>query len=296
MSSTTNERVFVVGATGTLGTKLVTELLAKNVAVTVYVRDQDKAAKLFAQKTGSLTIVQGDYNNLSPMEKALPGHTRLFLLTIGLEGMVDTKTKIATLAYAAGVKQIVDISCSTFNAAWRNNSISQPHIDAEKAILEIPHRGYAVSLRPSRFMSNIDHYIHSDADQYEEFLEHDTPQPWISPNDIVEVAVAVLTGNMEDHGDSVYELTSQVATPTQVAEALTRATGRTITYKKVSALERFNALKVTMAHRFPVSVIFTFATMIEISPQVSLGISVLLGREPETLDVYFARNKKALAV
>ncbi|ORZ19377.1 hypothetical protein BCR42DRAFT_489329 [Absidia repens] len=295
MSSTTDERVFVLGATGNVGSKIVKELLAKNVAVTVYVRDQEKAAKVFANQTNSLTIVQGDYDDLSPLENALPGHTRMFLMVFGVSRMVATKTKIATLAYAAGVKQIVDLSCSTFNASWRNNIISQVHLDSETAMLAIPNRGYVVSLRPSRFMSNMINSNPPGFEHFEDFLDPDSPQSWISPNDIADVAAVVLTGNIEDHEDSAYELTSQVATPTEVAQVLTRVTGRTITYKQVSALERFNTLKVKMANVFPLSFIYAFATMIEINPHVSLGISILLGREPDSLDDYFARNKHALA-
>ncbi|ORZ04479.1 hypothetical protein BCR42DRAFT_429159 [Absidia repens] len=296
MASTINERVFVLGATGNIGSKVVTELLAKNIAVTIYVRDQDKAAKVFANQIGSLTIVEGGYDDLSAMEKALPGHTRMFLMVYGHTRMVATKTEIATLAFAAGVKQIVDLSCTTFNASWRNNAISQVHLDAEEAMLKIPNRGYVVSLRPSRFMSNMVYLTPSGFTQFEDFLEPDSPQSWISPNDIADVAAVVLAGNIEDHEDSAYELTSQVATPTELAEALTHAAGRTITYKQVTPLERFNTLKVTMANLFPVSAIYAFASMIEINPHVSLGISILLGREPESLDAYFARNKHALTV
>jgi uncharacterized protein YbjT (DUF2867 family) len=292
-TSTQQERIFVLGGTGTVGQIVTRSLLSKKVPVTLYVRSPAKAATLFSSDP-NLNIVQGgDYTDLALLSAALPGHTRLFLLVTDLARLPLYKENIAKQAYASGIKQIVDLSCSFFNAAWRENYVSYQHELAERAILSIPNRGYAVSLRPTYFMSNMIVHYRPGHDSFSDFLAPDSPRSWVSPNDIAEVAVAILTDpDMEKHADGAYELTSDVATPARLMEILSHASGRPIAYKQITSLERYNALKDNLP--WPFQGIFALATQVETSAKVTTGISILLGREPETLEAYFAANKQGL--
>lgn len=292
-TSTQQERIFVLGGTGTVGQIVTRNLLSKKVPVTLYVRNPAKAAALFSTDP-NLNIVQGgDYSDLAPLSASLPGHTRLFLLVSDLARMPLYKENIAKQAYASGIKQIVDISCSFFNAAWRENYISYQHELAERAILAIPNRGYAVSLRPTYFMSNMIVHYRPGHDHFADFLAPDSPRSWVSPNDIADVAVEILTDpDLEKHADAAYELTSDVATPTQLMDILSHASGRSIAYKQITSLERYNALKDNVP--WPFQGIYALATQVETSAKVSNGITILLGREPESLEAYFAANKQSL--
>lgn len=158
-------------------------------------------------------IVQGDYSNLDPIQEGIKGHTRLFLLCTEGPNFAKTKEIIAKYAYAAGVKQIVDISSWAVNMGWRESHIGSFQYYGEKAIFDFPNRGSMVALRPARFMSNMaaqgqplqDGGIYDNA-------EPDRPLGWISPNDIGAVAAIVLREDVCKHADAVYNLTGQVLT------------------------------------------------------------------------------------
>jgi uncharacterized protein YbjT (DUF2867 family) len=108
------EHIFVVGATGNVGSNIVRQLLEKGSRVTIYVRSPAKATALFPGQESLLSIVQGDYSDLTPFDNAIAnGFTRLFLL-VQAEGlamtMAELKSRMATVAYNSGVKQVVDVS------------------------------------------------------------------------------------------------------------------------------------------------------------------------------------------
>lgn len=106
------EHIFVVGATGNVGSNTVRQLLEKGSRVTIYVRNPAKATTLFPGQESLLSIVQGDYSDLTPFDNAIAsGFTRLLVL-IQAEGvaMAELKSHMATVAYNSGVKQVVDIS------------------------------------------------------------------------------------------------------------------------------------------------------------------------------------------
>ena len=66
------EIVFVVSGTGNIGERCVQQLLNNDVAVTLYTRSPSKVHTKFPQIT---SIVEGDYNDLTPLEKGIQGHT-----------------------------------------------------------------------------------------------------------------------------------------------------------------------------------------------------------------------------
>jgi putative NADH-flavin reductase len=99
------ERVFILGDTGNIGTKLVQDLLAKNIPVTLYARTPSKVKSLFGSNN-LINVVQGDYSDLSPLKEGIKNHTRLFLLAFGFDQFVEVKTEIATIVYTSGVKQL----------------------------------------------------------------------------------------------------------------------------------------------------------------------------------------------
>ncbi|KAG1294060.1 hypothetical protein G6F66_005550 [Rhizopus arrhizus] len=144
---TNNERVFIVGGTGNVGSRVVRNLIAKNIPVTLYARSPEKVNALFSGNELVKTL-QGDYDDLSPLKEGLKGHIRLFLLINDYTKFSQLKETIATYAYEAGVKQIVDISSLSVSFPWRSNMNGNMHRLGEEAILNIPNRGYVVALRP----------------------------------------------------------------------------------------------------------------------------------------------------
>ncbi|KAI8583517.1 hypothetical protein K450DRAFT_296856 [Umbelopsis ramanniana AG] len=238
-------KVFVLGATGQLGAAVVKGLLEKNVSVTAYVRDASKAEKMFS-KSSNLNVVQGDYDDLDVFKAAVTGHERLFLMVQSFTDMRGVKYAFAKIAYEAGVKQIVDISCSQDMAlSWRSNTVCENHRESEEAIISIPNRGKYVALRPSGFFSN---FFHGDVHtvRYTNAImgcvPSDEKRMWISPTDISLLAVNVLTEPIEQHKDCVYEMTSESLSGDDRAQILSKVLGKDIKYVLRSAVEEYKAM------------------------------------------------------
>ncbi|PHZ13635.1 NAD(P)-binding protein [Rhizopus microsporus ATCC 52813] len=289
-----SERVFVVGGTGNVGTKVVKDLVAKDIPVTLYARQPEKVNALFNDNS-LISVVQGDYSDLAPLKEGLKGHTRLFLLIADLQNMVHLKKTIAAWAYEAGVKQVVDVSGIAASFPNRTSAIGTKSYEAEQAIYNLPNRGAFVALRPGRFMSNVLVFERIHEDAIVDKADPNAREGWVSTNDIGAIAAVILSEDIEKHGDSVYELISDVVTPTQRAEIFSRVLGRPIKYKKITTLEKYDML---MQHVFNHSIVFSlctsYASFDHRTPTVTDGIQILLRREPETFEKFITDNKHLL--
>ncbi|KAI9257166.1 hypothetical protein BDA99DRAFT_441526 [Phascolomyces articulosus] len=276
-----NENIYILGATGRVGSVIVPELIKAGARVTVYVRSPEKI-----QKAENLTVVQGDYNNLTPFEKTIGGHTRLFLLVADREDLDRIKIAFGTRAYAAGVKQIVELSARRL--PWRSYNVVHVHQQAEDALYAIKDRGYHVVLRPTNFMTNMTDYdTIKNNNEIVDSADPNEQQEWISPADIGHVAARILVEPMEKHKDVAYELIGDIKTPAQRAEIISKVTGRNISYKQLSVQEMYdffiNAGETT-------SMAYYMSTYQFVSP-ISRGLPLLLGRPQEGLEVWAANNK-----
>ncbi|CDS12754.1 hypothetical protein LRAMOSA04938 [Lichtheimia ramosa] len=284
------EKVFVIGGTGNIGELVVRQLLENNVQVTLYTRSPAKAQSMFP----NAAIVQGDYEDLKPLGKALEGHTRLFLLVTDYVCMGRIKGAISSMAYSAGVKQVVDISSLAVELPWRSSFLGHAHRQGEEAILANPNRqGYYVALRPSMFMSNhlwIDVHTIKNQNVLRHTAEPDELEGWISTNDIADLTVRVLLEPVEKHGDAVYEMNGCVLTPKERAATFSRILGRDITYEQISPQEKYNYITQTMGapHLMALDLVSLFKG---VNQQVSMCLPILLGREPESFEEYLKQHK-----
>ncbi|KAI9485110.1 hypothetical protein BDB00DRAFT_89681 [Zychaea mexicana] len=292
MENKTDERIFVVGGTGNIGATVLNDLVESGAQVTLYTRSPHKVVqKDSSSSSNTPTIVQGDYSDLTPLEKAIVGHTRLFLLVGDVPELKSVKIAISKKAYAAGVKQVVEISAKAL--PWRKFRIIDEHLEAEQVIFAIPDRGAYVSLRPTNFMSNV--LFHLDALKGQPPLLIDTaaadePQEWISPYDVAQVAVRILQEPIDKHGDAAYELVGEISTPSQRAAILSTGLGRTITFRQLPVQELYDSL---VNANFPHATAYFLASYQDVSP-VTRGLPLLLGRKPETFETWVAKNKDRL--
>ena len=297
MTSNNNdkERIYVLGATGNVGSAIVDELLKNNnIQVTAYTRSPNKLADK-NKNNQQLTIVQGGYTDLRPFYESIAGHTRLFLLVPDMEEMGNIKVELGKKAIEVGVKQIVDLSvASTF---WRQYQALLPHQEAEKAIFELPSRrnrnSYFVSLRPTNFMSNLLFSAETIKNQ-DIFINAAEPineyQDYISPRDIGLVASRILMDPVEKHDDTAYELIGDVKTPQEQAEIFSHILGRPIRYTQVSAQTMYeNYIKLGMGHALS----FCASTYQPKNPMVTRGLPILLGRNPESIQEWLENNNSA---
>jgi uncharacterized protein YbjT (DUF2867 family) len=214
------------------------------------------------------------------------------LLVTEVVNVVKLKNQISRIAFEAGVKQIVDISSTTVNIGWRTSYIGASQFGAEMSMFDLPNRGHIVNLRPGSFMSN---FLYSDhplpGGKIYDTSDSDRPQGYISTNDIGAVAAVILRDNISKHGDAVYSLTGDVRTPAERAEILTRILGQEITYQKIKPIEKYNNI-IKYSH-FPhlLALDLCCGSDSQDDSRVTPEISILLGREPETLEEYLASKK-----
>jgi hypothetical protein len=162
--SSRNERVFVVGASGDIGSGVVRGLIKKGIDTTAYVRNEQKAKDLFKDELNSnhLTIVVGTYSSIDIYTKAIQGHTRLFLLIADVTdkpaSMSQIKEAFGKIAYNQGVRQIVDLSSASVSTSGKQGIIGYMHTTAEDKLWMLadknPEQHSLVVLRPAAFMTN----------------------------------------------------------------------------------------------------------------------------------------------
>lgn len=294
MTNNNNERVFILGGTGSIGKRVVKDLLAKKVPITLYARTPSKVESMYACHDGLLSIVQGDFGDLTPLKAGIQGHTRLLLLVAEFTTFAETKRSIAEIAYEAGVTQIVDISSSLVNAGWRTSFVGYFHYGGEKAVYDLPNRGYFVTLRPTRFMSNLLRVPVIDGKLYET-IPGDRPQGWISPNDIGSVAAVVLMEDPAKHGDDVYTLVGDIRTPNERAQIVSRILGEDVSYIQIPYVAKYNQL-LSLGGYFNHNVAIDLCGAGEEydDARITPEISILLGREPETVEEFLSADKAAL--
>ncbi|ORX99235.1 NAD(P)-binding protein [Basidiobolus meristosporus CBS 931.73] len=279
----------LIGATGNIGQQVVKTLLSKDIKTTVFARNAEKVKELFGDSK-SLTVVQGDYDNLEPYSKTIQGHARLFLLLSDLQNMQRLATAFAKLAYEAGVSQIVHLSSMTIRSPWRSNFIGDVHRRAEEAILAIPNRRSYVALRPTSFFTN---HLWQEKPSIQSKSMFSSPMPgssrrsWISIRDIADLASIVLQDPIEKHFDAVYELASEVLTQDERAKIFTKVLGKPITHTQVDPETTYNMfISIGMPH----NIAYCVASFTD-EPGFTPGLSILLGRKPESFEEWLQQNK-----
>ena len=209
--------ILVIGATGTIGTQLVTQLSGAGYPVRALTRNLDKAAKF----KGGIEIVAGDLDDEESLVKAMYGVERFFLIT------ANTRQDRNALAAAikAGATHVVKIS--TQEAGWSSVQ-GHGHWHKEREDLIRASGLKWTFLRPSMYMSfaltwaksiQTDNAIYAAGGQG----EIGSVDPW----DVAAVAKAALTA--PGHENAAYELTGpELLSLDDMAAVLSKVTDRPI--------------------------------------------------------------------
>lgn len=194
----TKPLILVTGATGTVGTELVGQLVAAGQRVRAVVRDPAKAARF----DDGVEIAIADLAKPETLGAAFSGVDKAFVAVNGLD-VAALEGHAFDAAKAAGVKQIVKISGRHLDAAFmQGHALARNHARSEARLraLGIPW----TIMRPGVYASNF--LLWLDATRGGVFLPvgdgRDTPT---DPRDVAAVAVKVLTE--PGHDGAVYELT-----------------------------------------------------------------------------------------
>jgi uncharacterized protein YbjT (DUF2867 family) len=216
-------KILIIGGTGTVGSQVVRELLARKMDVRVLTRNADRAKSLPADAQG----VTGDLLDPGTVRSVFRGIDGVFMLN----AVSATETHEGLMALngirMSGVKRLVYMSAHNLDQA-----LHLPHVGSKLPIESVvKSSGIPFTiLRPNNFYQN--DYWFKDA-----LLEHRVyPQPIgdiglsrVDVRDIAEAAAIALT--IDGHEGQTYNLVGpDVHTGQSTAEAWGRALGKPIAY------------------------------------------------------------------
>jgi len=281
-------RVLVLGGTGTVGSQVVKDLLARGVEVSVLTRDPKKPLP-----PGAKAVV-GDLLDPATIRTAFPGHDAVFLLTALSAAECYEGLMAVNGCRLSGVKKIVFLSVHRVDEAPH-----LPHFGAKLPIeLAIKASGIPFTiLRPNNFYQN-------DLWYKDAMLAYDVyPQPFgdaglsrVDVRDIAEVAALALATNAATD-ETVNVVGPDILTATATAATWGGVLGRKIAYggNDLDAWE-----KASLAY-LPAFAVFDFRLMyaffqekgLKATPADLERLTALLGHPPRRFDEFAAETARA---
>jgi uncharacterized protein YbjT (DUF2867 family) len=214
--------ILVTGATGTVGSEVVKQLVAAGERPRAFVRDSAKGQRLGPQ----VEQVVGDLDRPETIVAALADVDRLFLVTTQSTRQPEWERGMIEAATSAGVRRLVKLS--VFNADDHSPlQVARQHRQAEHALEE---SGLAATiLRPMFFMQNLLGMVRGNRIAT---AAGKGRVAMIDARDIAAVAVAALTS--DGHAGKTYTLTGPEALSfDDVARIISRQTGKQIAHFEV---------------------------------------------------------------
>lgn len=221
--------ILVTGATGTIGRQVVRELLARGVEFRVAAHDTAKVTQVLGPEINSVPF---DYMDPPSVRRAFESAKTVYLLHIGGSNGRHQATAAIDMAREVGVERIV--LQSAFGADDKPGySLGTFHREVELYLLASGLTGTV--LRPNSFMENHINFLGGPIKQEGKLYEPlgDARVSYIAARDVGAVAAEVLVS--EGYENQSYDLTGpEAVSGAEVADALSRATGRPIEYVNVS--------------------------------------------------------------
>jgi uncharacterized protein YbjT (DUF2867 family) len=197
--------ILVTGATGTIGSELVRQLVARGVPVRGMTRKSQEP------------FVQGDFEDPDSLRKAIAGVDAVFLLTAPGAWVPAHDRALVAAAVDAGVQKIVKLSAigTTDDAPADGGLPASWHAAGERAVRESGLRW--TILRPAGFASNVLRWVPAIRDAQP--IPNQTGSgrhAFVDPRDVAAVAAEAL---LADHHEQIYTLTGPepLSVPEQVA-------------------------------------------------------------------------------
>jgi uncharacterized protein YbjT (DUF2867 family) len=242
MTKSYESTILLTDPTGTVGNAVIKQLAASdqtNQIIRAAVDTKNKADKI----KHAHEIANIDYTRPETIADALNNVDRLFLRIPPSVEMVDISSSIIEEAKKNGVKFIVKLSTmgADLDPGYTSGRL---HRQVEKIIEEsgIPF----AFLRPNSFMQNfLTRSSQTIKNQNVFYLPAgDGKVSFVDARDVAAVVVEVLTNNGSRHINKIYDITGPEAlSHSQVAEILSKETGRRISYVDISEEDARNGMK-----------------------------------------------------
>ncbi len=276
--------ILVTGATGTVGSQVVAQLLAAGERVRVLSRDPSKAAKFGA----GVEVAQGDLAKPETLEAAFAGIDKVFLLSTGPD-LANLEAHAITAAKRSSVKHIVMLSALGADIE-PGIQLGRWHRESEKNLQE---SGLTWTiLRPGNFDSNALTWASSIKAQGVAYhLTGAGKSAPIDPRDIAAVAVVALT--KPGHEGKAYDLTGPEAlNVAEQVEKISAALGKPLqAIEAPEAAARSGMLAEGMPRELVEALLELMAlTRAGHGAKITTTLAEVLGREPRTFDAWVKDN------
>jgi len=278
--------IVVFGATGTIGTPLVTGLLAKGAHVRAVTSDP---AKVSALKADGCEVAIADFDDPDALAKACAGAEKVFLVTPAHLDMRQWKENVITAAVSAGIKQMV-MSTGLGASPKARLTFGIWHSESQE-FLKASGMDWTL-IQPTYFMQNLLWQSSSIAADDVYFDDLGGPVSWVDARDIADVAVEALTG--EGHEGKSYGLTGAEALDgAAIAALLGKATDRTITLRSISAEDSQNAM---IASGMGAEIAKAMVELSALAPKgylagIETTIEEVLGRPAKNVETFLTENQ-----
>lgn len=215
--------ILVTGATGTIGSSLVDELVQRGITVRAAARGASGHGVLRRPSVEAVDLTLGDD---ASVDAAMKGVSALFLLTPLAPDQVALGQHLVDRARAAGVRRVVKLSA--FGAEIEPGiQLGRWHRAVEKHI-EASGLSWTF-LRPNNFMENFMNYYAPDRDGVIYLPWGTAACSFIDGRDVARVAAQALT--TDGHEGKAYTLTGPEAfSIADAAATIGAVTGRSIRY------------------------------------------------------------------
>ena len=215
-------RILVTGVSGMFGGEVARQLVAKSIPIRILVRDPSKVQQL----DKSVEIVTGDFMNTEALAAALNGIEKLYLASYDKPELVEHQANVLAVAKQCEVQHVVRLSSA---GTEENNELPDLYRHAvcerqlEETGLDFTH------LKPMWVMQNFESFVVNDRIR---LPTGEGRLGLVDLRDVAAVAVAALTTS--GHEGKAYELATESLSHSEVANHLSEATGRSITYENIS--------------------------------------------------------------
>lgn len=215
-------RILVTGVSGMFGGEVARQLVAKSIPIRILVRDPSKVQQL----DKSVEIITGDFMNTEALAAALNGIEKLYLASYDKPELVEHQANVLAVAKQCEVQHVVRLSSA---GTEENNELPDlyRHAVCERQ-LEETGLGFT-HLKPMWVMQNFESFVVNDRIR---LPAGEGRLGLVDHRDVAAVAVAALTTS--GHEGKAYELATESLSHSEVADQLSEATGRSITYENIS--------------------------------------------------------------
>jgi len=279
-STSKKHTVLVTGASGNIGVPTIQNLIAKGVHVRAAVRQASKADNL---KTLGAELIEVDITKEEKLIPNLKDVDTIVMIIPVIPDIVNIGKTITAAAKAAGVKHIVKLS--GMGTDQSSITLSKWHAEIEKLIRDT---GIILSsVRPNNFYQNLINYNAPTIKSSNAFFGPfgDGKVSYVDTRDVAAV-IAELVVKPEHHGKNFTLTGSQALSHTQIAEIISKVTGKTVTFVDIPEEK---SKETMLSYQIPEVIVNGLSELYAVmkagyASEVTTTVHDVLGRNPISLE------------